>query len=474
MKATRELLLVAGVLGQVALILVFYSLYSGPSEASLTPQQVHLSFSKIAGMTVTWSLKTPAEECSVFLYEGQKLVLTVTKQQSSLLLEGDNSNYIYSAELTGLKPGSRYDYTISCSSDGQTSYKHYDFMSHPGYIDQVSLLILGDWATSSFSELSDKYTRTPKPHILDALLKEEAYSSIWHLGDLAYDLHTDNGRRGDQFLRDIEPLVARVPYMVVPGNHEFKRRFKHLSARFRMPTPKHKNLFYSMQIGKAYVIVVNTELGKWSLTNLREAEWVLKKQRSQHSWLGKELTKANKLRALFPWVIVMGHKPLYCAPNEASKMIRKVCGRQAPEIRREFEGLFMEHKVDLYLAGHVHLYERMLPVYNWTVVGDFNDTRVLVQPQAPVYIINGVAGNLEDEQVIFNVTDTPNDFTVAMSESLGYGKLHVINSTHLRYEQLAFGRTQFDGVDELLWTTRRIEDEFWIVKANYSTLEADL
>ena len=29
------------------------------------------------------------------------------------------------------------------------------------------------------------------------------------------------GRIGDQFMRAVEPIAAHVPYMVLPGNHEY-------------------------------------------------------------------------------------------------------------------------------------------------------------------------------------------------------------------------------------------------------------
>ncbi len=37
---------------------------------------------------------------------------------------------------------------------------------------------------------------------------------------MAYDLEFDNGRVGDQFMRQIEPMAAYVPYQTIPGNHE--------------------------------------------------------------------------------------------------------------------------------------------------------------------------------------------------------------------------------------------------------------
>lgn len=48
------------------------------------------------------------------------------------------------------------------------------------------------------------------------------YDAILHVGDFAYDMPDDNGRVGDAFMRQIEPIAANVPYMVVPGNHEEK------------------------------------------------------------------------------------------------------------------------------------------------------------------------------------------------------------------------------------------------------------
>lgn len=59
-----------------------------------------------------------------------------------------------------------------------------------------------------------------------ARLQEEAqrrlYDAIIHVGDFAYDMNSDNAQVGDQFMRQIEPLAAYVPYMVCPGNHEEK------------------------------------------------------------------------------------------------------------------------------------------------------------------------------------------------------------------------------------------------------------
>jgi len=46
-------------------------------------------------------------------------------------------------------------------------------------------------------------------------------------------------------------------------------------------------------------------------------------------------------------------------------------------MRATFEDIFKEFKVDLYIAGHKHFYERFFPTYKETVVQkDYNNLDV--------------------------------------------------------------------------------------------------
>jgi hypothetical protein len=38
--------------------------------------------------------------------------------------------------------------------------------------------------------------------------------SLIHAGDLAYNLDTDEGRVGDRFMEQIEPISSRLPYLL--------------------------------------------------------------------------------------------------------------------------------------------------------------------------------------------------------------------------------------------------------------------
>lgn len=46
------------------------------------------------------------------------------------------------------------------------------------------------------------------------------YDVILHVGDFAYDMHNQDAKVGDQFMRQLQPVAAYLPYMVCPGNHE--------------------------------------------------------------------------------------------------------------------------------------------------------------------------------------------------------------------------------------------------------------
>ena len=49
----------------------------------------------------------------------------------------------------------------------------------------------------------------------------------------------------------------------------------------------------------------------------------------------------------------------------------------------------LKYKVDLYLSGHMHMYERVYPVNNGTTVmtGDS-----YVNPEAPCHVVQGTGG----------------------------------------------------------------------------------
>ena len=283
-----------------------------------------------------------------------------------------------------------------------------------------------------------------------------------HCGDLGYDLDDSNGRNGDAFLRDIEPIAAYVPYMVSAGNHERAYNFSHYKARFRMPSSGDgredaqrfsDNHYYSFDLGPVHVVAWNSEA--FFYPQYFDAAYVDK----MYDWLASDLRSTRRSKT--PWIVAHAHRPMYCAESigdgrgalsslqgplrqmrrgERSRQARDhervrrgvrgefVCARRrrpSPVARRagangprkrlaetrngngrswNVERLLYDHGVDLAFFGHVHDYERYLPVFDESVETagvttaaneDGVPADVYFRPRATVHVTTGSGGNKE-------------------------------------------------------------------------------
>uniref|UniRef100_A0A915CX44 Purple acid phosphatase n=1 Tax=Ditylenchus dipsaci TaxID=166011 RepID=A0A915CX44_9BILA len=270
---------------------------------------------------------------------------------------------------------------------------------------------------------------TALPYIQTGVQNNE-FDMVIHVGDLAYDLHTDNGDRGDQFMRQIEPIAAYVPYMVVAGNHEDDdHNFTNYASRFNMPnSPFQDSQVYSVDVGPVHLLGISTEYHGFFYKYGVDLVF------AQNEWLEQDLKKANANRAKVPWIISYQHRPFYCS-NQNSFECRAFENRL---IRTGFismpgfEQLLVDAGVDLGFWGHEHSYERFYPlsarkVYNLTDDPYHNAA-------APVYIVTGSAG-CHSGHALFDEATVPG--SVKQLNDYGYTLLHVHNFTHLHIEQIS-------------------------------------
>lgn len=113
----------------------------------------------------------------------------------------------------------------------------FDFKTFPEGVDfPYTVCVMGDLGVEGGHSL---------PFLIEDF-KQGLFDLLVHVGDIGYDLHTDSGRVGDTFMRQLEPIVAHVPYLVIAGNHEDDRfNFSHYKRRFDMPNDPHgDNQFY--------------------------------------------------------------------------------------------------------------------------------------------------------------------------------------------------------------------------------------
>jgi len=267
-------------------------------------------------------------------------------------------------------------------------------------------------------------------------------SAFIHVGDMAYNLTGSAGKRGDNYMNTIQKFTAIMPYMVTAGNHEEEKNFSNFNMRFQMPMyEESQNHYYSFNLGNMHFVSFNLDL----VNSYPETKGPML------TWLEQDLAAANSTRDKQPWIIAYAHQPLYCSYKDNS------CPVNAKKFA-EFEDLLIKYNVDLVVGGHVHFYERMLPIKKGAVApfqlneDDQNFTEI-INPEAPLYILQGIAGHrgeANDSQSIYK----GKSFSVKVSKTLSYLSVRSQNSTHLLVENMRSD----DGT---------VEDYFSIVRRSF-------
>ncbi|KAL3196669.1 hypothetical protein MRX96_045144, partial [Rhipicephalus microplus] len=148
-----------------------------------------------------------------------------------------------------------------------------------------------------------------------------------------------------------------------------------------------------------------------------------------------EATRPERRRER-PWIITMGHRPMYCSNND-----RDDCTLNESIIRKGIplvhlyglEDLFHKYGVDLEFWAHEHSYERLWPVYDRQVYNGSVEAPYK-NPGAPVHIITGSAGCQEK---LDPFVKNPPDWSAARFSDYGYTVMTLHNGTHLGLQQFS-------------------------------------
>ncbi|CAH8842439.1 unnamed protein product [Trichobilharzia szidati] len=396
---------------------------------SKIPEQIHIALGEEpSSISVTWVTAEPTES-SIVLYGTNRLNMMNTGYAKQFIDGGREKRtmYIHHVVLTDLIGNTLYNYKCG-SPDGWSSVLQFRALpSHPYWSPRLA--VYGDMGA------------------VDALALPELtrqinnFDMILHVGDFAYNMDSDNGRVGDKFMRSIQPIASRVPYMTCVGNHEAAYNFSNYKARFNMPGGDGESQFYSFNVGPAHIVAFSSELYYFLFYGWKTLVM-------QFDWLIKDLKVANKPenRKLRPWIIVMGHRPMYCSNNFDPMHCDFVDNivRTGFDISQRhhypktylmgLEDLFYEYGVDVIIAGHEHSYERFWPVYNRTVCNSTSSENPYKNPNAPVHIVSGAAGSDEGRDTFI---DGGKPWSAFRTNDFGFTRMTIHNSTHLDIEQIS-------------------------------------
>lgn len=423
------------------------------------PEQLHLSLgSDGKEIFVTWSTKAPTKcylkfnglEDYCFTYDDSftECYEPVTRESTRSQLMAREYRapkrnvsqtmrrilYTYRANMTNLsaKP---HLYFVECSDPKDPSLKYrsdiYQFKMN-NYDDpdrELAIAFYGDLGLVNGQSV---------PRLIKDV-DEGRYDFIIHNGDFAYDLNTENGRYGDEFMREIEPIAARVPYQTSVGNHEVANNFSHYDHRFTMVQSggakrngTRNNFFYSFNAGPVHFIGFSTEF--YYFIDYIGIEPLVR----QYDWLVEDLKHATSLteRQIRPWIVVFGHRPMYCSSRDGDD-----CSKETNILRKglpftggyALEKLFYDYGVDIELYSHEHQYERFLPIFDGKVMNGTDPERPYYNPRAPVHVISGSAGCQERLDPFKGKAATG---SVKQIHDYGYTRIYA-NRTTLRFEQIS-------------------------------------
>jgi len=323
---------------------------------------------------------------------------------------GNFSNTLLRVTMAGLQYDGAYFYRVGGPALGWSDVIPYRHKPKPGTEDTVKFLSYGD-AGIAWSDGTNDYVSK------DAATGE--YSLLVNVGDISYANDygaTNNSWVNDEFFRRAQPYASRVPYMTAPGNHDSQFDFAAYLNRSVMPeqgTGPLSRFYYSFDWGPVHFLSFSTE-------------HTFETGGEQWQFIKDDLERTASRRHITPWVVVWGHRPLYCTDLITWE---SRCVEEATQYREWLEGLFHQYHVDAYLCGHNHQLEYTKPVFNETEIDDSYHNA-----QGTVYIVNGAAGDKEGIDPTFMPGNIPwREWTSSLSLHTAYTRV-TANQTALTWE----------------------------------------
>ncbi|WAC14540.1 purple acid phosphatase family protein [Dyadobacter pollutisoli] len=269
------------------------------------------------------------------------------------VIDNNASETEHEIKLTGLKPKTKYFYSIGSST---TVYQgdpenYFETAPVPGATGKYRFGVLGDCGTNSAIQgtVRDKV----------AAYLGSNYMNAWLLlGDNAYPFGRDAEYQSGFFNHYKEGFLKRNPLFPSPGNHDydndnFDRQNDHNVAYYKiftMPTmgeaggvPSETEAFYSWDYGNVHFLSLDSYGREDNSTRLYDTLG------RQVEWIKKDLA-ANKNK---DWVVAYWHHPPYTKGSHNSDT-----DPESMKVRENFIRILERYGVDLILCGHSHDYER--------------------------------------------------------------------------------------------------------------------
>jgi hypothetical protein len=325
--------------------------------SSNKPDQIALTWSGDTRTTIDiqWRSNLAGTEGLVKYWESGKTdTISLASEVIELydrLVYNDSKVHRHTVQLTGLTPGTKYEYLVEVS--GQRS-------------EVQTFTTASDDNTFSFIWFGDTHHSDLWGELLqkaEISHPEVAFYSI--AGDIVS--HGLYRNEWDDIFGYSADVFSEKPLMPVPGNHDNqdglgnRLYYDLLSYPMNGPEGVDKESTYSFVYKNALFLMIDATQANESMT----------------AWIDTQLRSSNE-----KWKFAMFHFPPYNWEHPY------------PDIQEQWCPIFDKYHVDLVMSGHIHYYMRSHPMYNGEVVNDYSGGTVYA-------ISTGVPSNHDD------ITDEP-------------------------------------------------------------------
>lgn len=320
---------------------------AGPESAPAPDRKLdflvapYLQFASTDGMTVMCETTGAA---TATLHWGETDACT-----NALPIAGEKT--IHEQRITGLTPDTQYFYKVTATNSRGEKIESpvLTFQTAPPPGSPITFAIISD--TQHNPEVAGKvaaHAWAQRPHFL------------LHPGDLV-DAGSKKEQWTGQFFPSMKPLIERVAFFPVLGNHE--QNAANYYNYVSLPDPEY---YYTFIYGDAqfFMIDTNKQVGP---------------DTEQYQWLQRELEK-SKAR----WKFACHHHPIYSSDeNDYGNLWKTNQGTRGDTNARQLATLYDRHGIDIVWNGHIHSYERTWPV---------KDGKPAETGQGTIYMVTGGGG----------------------------------------------------------------------------------
>jgi len=320
----------------------------------------------------------------------------------------------HKAVVTGLKPGSSYQYAVS--SDGNNWSIEYDFKVPAAGAFKFAVITDPQLTTSASSTNKGKVDPNSRYPATSFTTTQSWTETIQKVADAGVSFIASCGDQVDGGSDELEytnfftpPGLRELPLSPVMGNHDPLNKSVLFFNHFNIPNEQGSAADTSLGANYYYLynnilfVVLNTSA---YASSSNAASYI---SRFKTTIRNAKTAHAGK----YDWLIVQHHKSTasvgtHCADTDLQSYVEA-----------GFEKLMSDEKVDFIIAGHDHVYARSYPLQGMdggkvSVADKTNNTNTFNNPGNPIYFTFNTASGLKyyyisaDKTFTFSGTVTSN------------------------------------------------------------------